>query len=77
MRSRLRTAFEPGTPSATRTAILALVDADDPPLRLHLGRSLPAIEREYAQRLETWRSWREISEAAFGQVQHLAARLRR
>jgi NAD(P)-dependent dehydrogenase (short-subunit alcohol dehydrogenase family) len=77
VRARLHTAFEPGTPSATRRAILALVDAEDPPLRLVLGRSVPAIEQEYAQRLETWRSWQDVSEAAFGDVQDLQKGLRR
>ena len=74
-RSGLGTAFEPGTPSATRAAILRLVDADDPPLRLVLGRSIPAIEQEYAHRLEVWRSWQDVSEAAFGEEQTLGARL--
>jgi NAD(P)-dependent dehydrogenase (short-subunit alcohol dehydrogenase family) len=75
VRAGLLTDFEPGTPSATRATILRLVDADDPPLRLHLGRGVPAIEREYAQRLATWRSWQDISEAAFGDQQDLTGQL--
>ena len=77
VRAGLLTDFEPGTPSATRGAILRLVDSDDPPLRLHLGRGIPAIEREYAERLATWRSWQDVSEAAFGERQDLVGRLGR
>jgi NAD(P)-dependent dehydrogenase (short-subunit alcohol dehydrogenase family) len=75
VRAGLGTDFEPGTPSATRAAILRLVDSDDPPLRLHLGRGIPGIEQEYAQRVATWRSWQDVSEAAFGGRQELTGRL--
>ena len=48
-------------------AILRLVDAEDPPLRLFLGTSpLPIAEQRYAERLETWNAWRDVSEAAQG-----------
>ena len=77
VRSGLLTDFEPGTPSATRDAVLRLVDSDDPPLRLHLGRGIPAIEQEYAERLATWRSWQDVSEAAYGERQDLVGRLGR
>jgi len=44
-----------------------LVDADQPPLRLLLGsRPLPLIEKVYAGRLETWKSWQDVSIAAQG-----------
>jgi hypothetical protein len=57
----------PGDPAATAAAILALVDADDPPLRLFLGTMpLPTAERLYADRLETWRAWRDVADAAQG-----------
>jgi hypothetical protein len=58
--------FRLGDPTATRTAILKVVDADTPPLRIFLGRSFEEVEAEYRQRLETWRSWQPISLAAFG-----------
>jgi NAD(P)-dependent dehydrogenase (short-subunit alcohol dehydrogenase family) len=52
-------------PSATADAILALVDADEPPLRLFLGDfPLPIAERAYADRLATWHAWRAVSERA-------------
>jgi hypothetical protein len=48
-------------------AILTLVDADQPPLRLFLGTFPLAIaERAYADRLATWRAWQAVSERAQG-----------
>jgi NAD(P)-dependent dehydrogenase (short-subunit alcohol dehydrogenase family) len=57
----------PGDPTATRDAILAVVDADEPPLRIFLGDGPLAIaEKDYAQRLATWREWEDVSVAAHG-----------
>jgi NAD(P)-dependent dehydrogenase (short-subunit alcohol dehydrogenase family) len=54
-------------PEVTAGAILTLVDADEPPLRLFLGTFPLAIaERAYADRLATWRAWRAVSERAQG-----------
>ena len=54
-------------PAATAEAILTLVDADEPPLRLFLGSfPLPIAERAYAARLATWRAWQAVSERADG-----------
>jgi NAD(P)-dependent dehydrogenase (short-subunit alcohol dehydrogenase family) len=54
-------------PEVTAEAILALVDADEPPLRLFLGAFPLAIaERAYADRLATWRAWQAVSERAQG-----------
>ena len=56
-----------GDPKATREAILALVDADDPPLRVLLGEGLlPSIEESYEARLDIWRQWEPLSKAAQG-----------
>lgn len=56
-----------GDPLATSAAILQLVDADQPPLRLFLGKvALPWITQVYEQRLATWRDWNEVSVAAHG-----------
>jgi NADP-dependent 3-hydroxy acid dehydrogenase YdfG len=54
-----------GNPIATANAILKLVDAENPPLRLFLG-TLPfiMIEPTYNKRLETWKEWKEVSENA-------------
>ncbi len=58
--------FRIGDPTATASAILTLVDTDDPPRRLILGDVLPEIEAIYEERLETWRDWQEVSLRAFG-----------
>lgn len=54
-----------GNPKATADAILKVVDAENPPLRLFLGKlPLMMIEPTYTKRLETWKEWREVSENA-------------
>ncbi|TQS23109.1 SDR family NAD(P)-dependent oxidoreductase [Microbispora sp. KK1-11] len=54
-------------PEATADAVLAVVDAERPPLRLFLGSyCLPIAERVYTERLHTWREWRSLSESADG-----------
>lgn len=59
---------ERGDPNATTEAILKLVDADNPPLRLGLGNSiLPRARAAYAERLATWEAWEDVSNAAMGE----------
>jgi NAD(P)-dependent dehydrogenase (short-subunit alcohol dehydrogenase family) len=58
--------FEVGDPRATRDAILQIVDADLPPLRIFLGKSLTDVAGLYEERLHTWRQWQPVSLAAFG-----------
>jgi NAD(P)-dependent dehydrogenase (short-subunit alcohol dehydrogenase family) len=59
----------PGDPDATGAAILKLVDAKDPPLRIFLGvTGLPMIRAEYAKRLETWAQWNDVSLEAQGNL---------
>jgi NAD(P)-dependent dehydrogenase (short-subunit alcohol dehydrogenase family) len=59
--------MEQGDPEATADAVLRLVDADDPPLRLALGNSiLPRARAAYAERLAAWEAWEEVSNAAMG-----------
>lgn len=56
-----------GDPAATRAAVLAVVDADDPPLRIFLGDGpLAVASADYASRLATWREWEQVSVAAHG-----------
>ncbi|WP_169949096.1 SDR family NAD(P)-dependent oxidoreductase [Microbispora sp. H11081] len=58
---------EPIDPEVTVEAVLSVVDAERPPLRLFLGSyCLPIAERAYAGRLDTWREWRALSESADG-----------
>src|SRR3954468_8552616 len=61
----------PGDPQATGAAILELVDADEPPLRLFLGAgTLDMIRAEYEYRLEEWERWDELAQAAHGEQVH-------
>ena len=62
-----RPAGKRGDPGATRAAILRVVDADEPPLRIFFGPGpLPLMKEEYAARIEEWERWDEVSQAAFG-----------
>ena len=56
-----------GKPEATAAAVLAVVDAEQPPLRLLLGAgTLDLVTDVYDARLGTWRDWAEVSTAAHG-----------
>lgn len=59
--------LEKGNPQATPTALFAVVDAPNPPLRLFLGKySLPEVREAYSERLKTWEEWEAVSNAAQG-----------
>lgn len=65
-----------GDPQATPTAILAIVDADRPPLRFFLGtEGLPVARAAYAARLAEWEAWQNLSDAAQGEasIQQIAS----
>jgi NAD(P)-dependent dehydrogenase (short-subunit alcohol dehydrogenase family) len=52
-------------PRATAEAIFAVVDSDEPPLRLFLGDGpLAMIRAEYAKRLDEWEKWNDVAAAA-------------
>jgi NAD(P)-dependent dehydrogenase (short-subunit alcohol dehydrogenase family) len=56
-----------GKAGATGAAILQIVDAEPPPLRVFLGKPPLGIARErYAQRLKTWEEWNDVAVAAQG-----------
>ena len=56
-----------GDPEATADAILKIVDAESPPLRLFVGtEGLPRARAAYAERLKTWEAWETVSNAAQG-----------
>jgi NAD(P)-dependent dehydrogenase (short-subunit alcohol dehydrogenase family) len=60
-------AGNPGDPVATREAVLQVVDAENPPLRIFFGNAALGIaERDYESRLATWREWQPVSVAAHG-----------
>jgi NAD(P)-dependent dehydrogenase (short-subunit alcohol dehydrogenase family) len=66
-RAAYRATVTPGDPDASGGAILKVVDAEDPPLRIFLGTSgLPMTRAEYARRLETWEKWNDVSVEAQG-----------
>jgi NAD(P)-dependent dehydrogenase (short-subunit alcohol dehydrogenase family) len=63
---RTRTS-QPGDPVATRAAVLKVVDAEKPPLRIFFGDGPLAIAtRDYESRLATWREWEPVSIEAHG-----------
>jgi len=56
-----------GDPVASANAVLKLVDADPPPLRVFLGDGpLQLANADYQQRLATWRAWEWLSLEAQG-----------
>jgi NAD(P)-dependent dehydrogenase (short-subunit alcohol dehydrogenase family) len=62
-----RMAHGPGDPAATREAILTVVDAEEPPLRIFFGvNPLNIATADYESRLATWRAWQAVSIAAHG-----------
>ncbi|CAN5272538.1 SDR family oxidoreductase [soil metagenome] len=57
----------PGDPAASAKAILAVVDAQEPPLRVFFGTSpLGIAKADYASRIETWEKWNDVSVIAQG-----------
>ena len=67
--ARFRGNNVPGDPDATGPAILKVVDAEDPPLRIFFGSSgLPMTRAEYARRIETWEKWNDVALEAQGDL---------
>jgi hypothetical protein len=44
-------------PNALALKLLKVVDAEEPPLRVLLGRPLQDIAQAYEDRLKTWAAW--------------------
>ena len=62
-----RAGQSPGDPVASAEAILKVVDADPPPLRVFFGTApLGIAEKDYDSRLATWREWQPVAELAQG-----------
>jgi NAD(P)-dependent dehydrogenase (short-subunit alcohol dehydrogenase family) len=56
-----------GDPTASARAVLKIVDAEQPPLRVFFGDGpLQLAVEDYTQRLATWREWEQISIEAQG-----------
>ena len=65
--TRARRASDPGDPVATREAILRVVDADEPPLRVFFGAApLSIATADYESRLKTWNDWQDVALLAQG-----------
>ncbi|QNI05608.1 SDR family oxidoreductase [Mycobacterium kubicae] len=58
---------KPGDPAASAAALLKVVDADEPPLRVFFGSGpLQLAKDDYESRLRTWEQWQPVSELAQG-----------
>ncbi|MGC9537466.1 SDR family oxidoreductase [Streptomyces sp. UG1] len=56
-----------GDPVAAGPALLKVVDAEQPPLRIFFGTApLPLVSGLYEQRLATWNEWEKVSAEAQG-----------
>ena len=56
-----------GDPAAAGPALLRVVDADNPPLRVLFGaQPVDIVKHLYAQRLQTWAEWEDVARAAQG-----------
>jgi NAD(P)-dependent dehydrogenase (short-subunit alcohol dehydrogenase family) len=65
--NRRSAAASPGDPTATRQAILKVVDADKPPLRIFFGEvPLGIATDDYESRLAEWNEWHPVSVEAQG-----------
>jgi NAD(P)-dependent dehydrogenase (short-subunit alcohol dehydrogenase family) len=57
----------PGDPSASAAALLKVVDAKEPPLRVFFGASpLQTAKADYESRLRNWEQWQPVAELAQG-----------
>jgi NAD(P)-dependent dehydrogenase (short-subunit alcohol dehydrogenase family) len=56
-----------GDPAATRSALLKIVDAERPPLRVFFGDApLGMAKADYASRIAVWEEWQEVALEAQG-----------
>jgi NAD(P)-dependent dehydrogenase (short-subunit alcohol dehydrogenase family) len=59
--------WKQGDPEASAAAVLKVVDADEPPLRVFFGEAaLGLAKADYEQRLRTWEQWQSVAELAQG-----------
>jgi NAD(P)-dependent dehydrogenase (short-subunit alcohol dehydrogenase family) len=64
---RSRRWASPGNPEASAAALLKVVDAEEPPLRVFFGASpLQTAKADYENRLRTWEQWQPVAELAQG-----------
>jgi NAD(P)-dependent dehydrogenase (short-subunit alcohol dehydrogenase family) len=60
--------FEIGDPAATVPALFAVVDAEEPPLRVFFGKSFEPVREEHMARIAEWERWQDVALSAFGPV---------
>jgi NAD(P)-dependent dehydrogenase (short-subunit alcohol dehydrogenase family) len=66
-RVRAQRVAQPGDPKASAAAILKIVDAPEPPLRVFFGElPLQLAKADYENRLKTWEEWQPVSVLAQG-----------
>jgi NAD(P)-dependent dehydrogenase (short-subunit alcohol dehydrogenase family) len=66
-RARAQRVSKPGDPKASAAAILKVVDAAEPPLRVFFGEApLQLAKADYENRLKTWEQWQPVSVLAQG-----------
>ncbi len=62
-----RNSSGPGDPVASAEALLRVVDAEEPPLRVFFGAApLGIAKADYESRLETWEKWDDVAKLAQG-----------
>jgi NAD(P)-dependent dehydrogenase (short-subunit alcohol dehydrogenase family) len=60
--------FEIGDPAATASPLFAVVDAEEPPLRVFFGKSFEPVRAEHLARIAEWERWQDVALSAFGPV---------
>ncbi len=66
-RARAQRMTKPGDPKASAAAVLKIVDAEKPPLRVFFGDlPLQLAKADYESRLATWEEWQSVSVLAQG-----------
>jgi len=66
-RLRSQRVSKPGDPQASAQALLEVVDAVEPPLRVFFGAlPLQLAKADYENRLKTWEEWQPVAVEAQG-----------
>jgi NAD(P)-dependent dehydrogenase (short-subunit alcohol dehydrogenase family) len=66
-RLRAQRVSKPGDPTASARAVLKIVDAENPPLRVFFGElPLQLAKADYENRLKTWEEWQPVAVEAQG-----------
>jgi NAD(P)-dependent dehydrogenase (short-subunit alcohol dehydrogenase family) len=65
--ARAKRVSTPGDPVASAAALLKVVDAKHPPLRVFFGSApLEIAKADYKSRLKLWKKWQDVAELAQG-----------